>query len=135
MKTQLSILPCNKGGFNFCCCCCLFVCLFVCLFMCVCVCVCVCCCCFFCFFWGGVVFLLFLLLLFLVLHLSLVGNSGRLNWVRLQQPQEQRYPFLTVLTVFSCVQTKVWLPMLGIFYMRTDVYACDCTRRGVVWTL
>ena len=39
----------------------------------------------------------------LVFHLSLAGNSGRLTWVRLQQPQEQRHPFLTVRAVFSCV--------------------------------
>ena len=44
-----------------------------------------------------------------------------------QQPQEQRYPFLSVCAVFSCVQTMVWLPVLGIFNVRTDVDACDCT--------
>ena len=55
-------------------------------------------------------------------------NSGRLTLVRLQQPQERRHPFLTVRAVFSCVQTKVWLPMLGIFNVRADVNACDCTR-------
>ena len=26
---------------------------------------------------------------------------------------------------FSCVQSKVWLPMFGIFSVRTDVHACD----------
>ena len=46
-----------------------------------------------------------------------------------QQPQEQRYPFLSVCVVFSCVQTMVWLPVFGIFNVRTDVDACDCTRR------
>ena len=45
-----------------------------------------------------------------------------------QQPQEQRYPFLSECTVFSCVQTMVWLPAFGIFNVRTDVDACDCTR-------
>ena len=64
----------------------------------------------------------------LVLHLSLAGNSGRFTWVRLQEQQEQRYPFLIVCAVFSCVQTKVWLPTLGIFHVRTDVNACDCTQ-------
>ena len=59
---------------------------------------------------------------------SLAGNSGRLNRVRLQQPQEQCYPFLTVRAVFSCVQSKVWLPMCGIFNVRTDVNASDCTQ-------
>ena len=66
--------------------------------------------------------------LFLALHLSLARNSGCLTWVRLQQPQEQRYPFLTVHAVFSCVQTKVRLPVLWIFHVRTDVNARDCTR-------
>ena len=40
-----------------------------------------------------------------------------------QQPQEQRYPFLLVDAVFSCVQTMVWMPVLGIFNERTDVGA------------
>ena len=65
---------------------------------------------------------------FFALYLSLVENLGRLTWVKLQQPQEQRYPFLTVHAVFSCVQTKVWLSILGVFNVRTDVDACDCTR-------
>ena len=47
--------------------------------------------------------------------------------VRLQQPQEQRYPFLTVNAVFPRVKTKIWLPVLGIFNVRTDAYACDRT--------
>ena len=34
--------------------------------------------------------------------------------LRLQQPQEQRYPFLAVCVVFSFVQTMVWLPVFGI---------------------
>ena len=33
---------------------------------------------------------------FLASHLSLAGNSGRLARVKLQQPQEHRYPFLTL---------------------------------------
>ena len=65
---------------------------------------------------------------FLALHLSLAGNSGRLTWVRLQQPQEQRYPFLSVRAVFSCVHTKVRLPMLGICNVRRDVKVSDFTR-------
>ena len=65
---------------------------------------------------------------FLTLHLSLARNLGHLTWVRLQQLQEQRYPFLTVHAIFSCVEAMVCLPMLGIFNVRTDVFACDCTR-------
>ena len=30
------------------------------------------------------------------LYYPFSGNSGRLTWVRLQQPQEQRYPVLQV---------------------------------------
>ena len=57
------------------------------------------------------------------------GNSGRLIRVRPQQPQEQRYPFLTVRAVFSCVQTKIWLPLFWIYNVRRDVNASDCTGR------
>ena len=56
------------------------------------------------------------------------GNSGRLSWVTLQQPQEQRYPFLPACAVLSCFQTVVYLPMLGIFNVRTDVTTRDCTQ-------
>ena len=42
---------------------------------------------------------------FFVLHLSLAGNLGRLTWVRLLQPQEQRYPFLPMCAVFLCVNS------------------------------
>ena len=69
--------------------------------------------------------LLYHFIFYLSLQLSL---PGRLTWVRLQQPQEQRYPLLTVRAVFSCVQTKVGLPMPGVFNVHTDVNACDCTR-------
>ena len=73
-------------------------------------------------------FFFFFFKFYLTLHSSLVGNSGRLTWVKLQQRQEQRYPFLTVRAVFSCVQAEVWLPMFGIINVHTDVNACDCTR-------
>ena len=45
-----------------------------------------------------VVFLIKILLytLIIIIILSLSGNSGSLTWVRLQQPQEQRYPVLQV---------------------------------------
>ena len=67
--------------------------------------------------------------IYLVLRLSLAGKSGFLTWVRLQQPLERRYPFLTARGIFSCVQTKILLPMLWPFNVRTDVNTCDCTRR------
>ena len=67
---------------------------------------------------------------FLILDLMHAGSWGCLTWTRLQQPQEQCYPFLTVRVVFLTVQTKVWLPVLGTFNVRTDVVvnACDCTQ-------
>ena len=40
-----------------------------------------------------------------------------------QQPQEQRYPFLSEYVVFSLVKTMVCLPVLRIFNVRTDVDA------------
>ena len=41
-----------------------------------------------------------------------------------QQPQEQRYPFLSESAVFPCDQTKVWLPALGFFNVRADDFCC-----------
>ena len=46
-----------------------------------------------------------------------------------QQPQEQRYPFLPVCAVCSCVHTMVWLPVSGSFNVHTDGDASVCTRR------
>ena len=40
----------------------------------------------------------------------LCQKVGSLYLVRLQQPREQRYPFLSVRSVFPCVQTEIWLP-------------------------
>ena len=40
--------------------------------------------------------IIYVFLLLLNALLSLSGNSGRLTWVRLQQPHEQRYPVLHV---------------------------------------
>ena len=48
-------------------------------------------------------FSLSLFFFFLNLYLSAAENSANITWVRLQQPQEQRYPFLTMRAVFSCV--------------------------------
>ena len=38
-------------------------------------------------------------------------------------------PISKVYVVLLCVQTKVWLPALGIFDKHTDVNACDCIWR------
>ena len=54
-------------------------------------------------------------------------SLGCLTRVRLQQPQNWRYPFLAVCAVFTCVQTMVWLPVSEIFIMHTDVGVCHCT--------
>ena len=35
---------------------------------------------------------------------------------------------ISMCAVFSRVQIMVWLPLFGIFNVRTDVEACDCTR-------
>ena len=56
------------------------------------------------------------------------GKFGSPYLDKAQQPQEQRYPFLSVCAVFSFVQTVVWLQMFRNFNMHTDVDACDCTR-------
>ena len=44
-----------------------------------------------------------------------------------QQPQKPRFPFLPLCAVVVCVQTVVY----GIFNVRTDVDACDCTLGAV----
>ena len=46
-------------------------------------------------------------------------------------PQEWRYPFLSVCAVFSCVQTAVWLPVLRILNVHTDIDTCNCTWEAV----
>ena len=51
-----------------------------------------------------------------------------------QQPQEQRYPFLSVCVVFVCVQTMVGLPVFGTFNVHTAVDARDCTQGRAVRT-
>ena len=56
------------------------------------------------------------------------GNFGSPHLGTAQQLREQRYPFLSVCAVFSCVQTMVWLPVFGIFNVRADVDAYDRTR-------
>ena len=56
------------------------------------------------------------------------GKSGSPYPGKSQQPQEHRYPFLSVCGVFSCIQTMIWLPVFGIFNVRSDADACDCTR-------
>ena len=77
---------------------CVRACVCVCVRVCVRVCVCVC-----------------------VLHCPL-----REIWVTLpgkaQQPQEQRYPLLSVCAVFLCVQTMVWLDRTILLYVyRSEV--------------
>jgi len=41
---------------------------------------------------------------------------------KLKQPQEQRYPLLSVSAILSCVQTLVWLPGFGIFNVHAIVH-------------
>ena len=59
---------------------------------------------------------------------------GKFGWPYLgktqqaQQPQEQRYPLLSVCAVFGCIQTMVGLPVFVGFNVHTVVDACDCTR-------
>ena len=61
-----------------------------------------------------------------------LGKSGLPYMGKAEQPQEQRYPFLSVCVVFSRVQTMVWLPVFGSFNVHTHVEACNCTR-GLYW--
>ena len=63
------------------------------------------------------------------------GKFGSPYLGKAQQPQEQRYPFLSGCAAFSCVQTTVWLPVFGVFNVRTDVDACDGTQGGCTDTV
>ena len=76
-----------------------------------------------------------LLLLFVCLFVILVLHYPSLE-IRAPTPGKSTagaraalYPFLSGYAIFSCVQTMLWLPVFGIFNTRTDVDACDCTRR------
>ena len=50
-----------------------------------------------------------------------------ITWVRLQQLQEQCYPFLPMCAVFLCVQTVLWLPVFGNFNVRTEIVVYNYT--------
>ena len=52
----------------------------------------------------------------------------------LKLQEQHHHPLLSVCAVFSFVQTMVWLPVFGIFNVRTDVDVCDCTRGGAART-
>ena len=41
---------------------------------------------------------------------------------------------ILVCAVFSCVQEMLWLPVFGIFNVRTDVDSSDWSVTGVVLT-
>ena len=83
------------------------------------------------FFFSSVVVVVVVVVVFVFrTSLSFVGNWGIEVAFRskVQQPQEERYPFLSVCAVLPCVQTMVWLPVFGISNMHTAVDACHCTR-------
>ena len=65
--------------------------------------------------------------------LSLSGNLGRLPWVRLQQPQERRYPVLGVHAGSFCVsvihQTLTWTTG-SLTWICDRSYACVYTHGG-----
>ena len=63
--------------------------------------------------------------------LSLVGNSGRLDSSRKSNATRS----CRCVQHFPCVQTMVWLPVFGIFNLRADVDAYDCTRGGCAATV
>ena len=61
-----------------------------------------------------------------------LANSGRLTWVRHSSRMRAALPNpISVRAVFSCVQTMVWLAVLEILNVVTDVDAYDCTHRGL----
>ena len=57
--------------------------------------------------------------LFIYIQSPLILSKGSGHtWLMVQQTQEQRYPFLPVCAVFSCVQAMACLQMLRIFNAR-----------------
>ena len=57
------------------------------------------------------------------------GGGGDTSRHLGQQPQEQRYPFLPVFAVLSCVQTIVRVPVFGSFNVHADADALrGCTN-------
>ena len=65
---------------------------------------------------------------FKVLLCSLRETIFRSSYLgKAQQPQAQRYPFLSMCVIFSCLQTVVWLSVFGICKVRTELDVCDCT--------
>ena len=58
-----------------------------------------------------------------------MGSSGRLAGIKLQQPQEQRYSFLPLCVVSSCVQTTVRLPVFGDFLTWAQMVRRAITHR------
>ena len=56
------------------------------------------------------------------------GKFGLPYLGKVQQLQEQHYPFLQMCVIFLCVQTMVWLPMFGTLNVFTDADACDCAQ-------
>ena len=73
----------------------------------------------------------FLFFFFFFFFFVSCGKFGSPYLGEAQQPQEQRDPFLSVCAVFSCVQTMVRLPGLGIFNVCTEVDECDCTQGAI----
>ena len=45
-----------------------------------------------------------------------------------QQPQEQLPIAVSVCSIYLFIQTTIWLQVLGIFNVHTDVEACECQR-------
>ena len=61
------------------------------------------------------------------------GKFGSPYPGKAQQPQEQRYPLLSVCAVFSLCPNNGVAARVGDVYVHTDVDACDC-RRGFLRT-
>ena len=63
---------------------------------------------------------------------SLVGNSGRLTWVRHSSRKSSATHSHHVCAVFLCVQAVVWLPVFAIWNASTHVDARGCNDTDTV---
>ena len=76
-----------------------------------------------------IVFYIYIYVLFLIFHCYFKGNSGCVTRVSHSSCKSSTTHFYQWVQYFWGVQTVVWLPVFETFNVRTDVDACECTRR------
>ena len=78
----------------------------------------------------ALVFVCFVLASLFSTSLSLVGNSGRLHWVRHRSRKSSATHSYQCVEYFRVSKQRYGCRVWGFFYVHTDVDARDCTRGG-----